>query len=306
MQQFHIKAAAKLSGISEHTLRAWEKRYGAVVPERTDTGRRLYSQDDVARLRVLGMLTSEGHTISGIAKLSLAELEALMRLGRAGATAILAETTEIDPRRTAAELSYALARFELTALALGLTHAKANFGTRSFVLDVVAPLLQEIGDAVAEGKLTITQEHLLSALLRDQLGPFYQSLRRQESLTVSPVRMAFCTVEGDYHEFGILLAAVLAASRGAHTEYLGPNLPAAEAARAVQALRATHLVVGSLQLPPEARAVPIDDYVTELRTKLPPQLNVWLGGSSVPTTASEKNFRIVPTLEEFDRLVAEL
>src|SRR5687768_15199559 len=72
-----IQVAGRLTGLSPSLIRAWEQRYGAVEPDRTSTQRRLYSQADIDRLRLLKELTASGHAISQIAKLPDAKLREL-------------------------------------------------------------------------------------------------------------------------------------------------------------------------------------------------------------------------------------
>ena len=64
-----IKVVAKKTGLSPHLIRVWERRYGAVTPERSDTQRRMYSEREIERLKVLQMLTEAGHSIGNIATL---------------------------------------------------------------------------------------------------------------------------------------------------------------------------------------------------------------------------------------------
>ena len=71
---FNIQMAAELSGLSAHTIRAWEKRYQALTPERAENGRRLYSNREVERLTVLSQLTRLGSSIGQIARLPDEEL----------------------------------------------------------------------------------------------------------------------------------------------------------------------------------------------------------------------------------------
>src|SRR5512133_1309735 len=66
---YSIKAVAKLTGLTPHVIRVWEKRYGAVKPHRTDTNRRMYSESDVHRLGMLRHATTAGHSIGNIANL---------------------------------------------------------------------------------------------------------------------------------------------------------------------------------------------------------------------------------------------
>ncbi len=71
---YRVGTAAQLSGVPPATIRAWERRYGAVDPKRSETGRRLYDDEDVARLQLMKALTDVGDPISAIANLDYAEL----------------------------------------------------------------------------------------------------------------------------------------------------------------------------------------------------------------------------------------
>ena len=80
--KYRVGMVSKMTGLSTHTLRMWEKRYAAVVPHRTDAGGRLYTDGDVERLRLLHRLVREGHAIGGIAKLPDVDLRHMAQLGR--------------------------------------------------------------------------------------------------------------------------------------------------------------------------------------------------------------------------------
>lgn len=76
---YGIGAVAKLTGLTDHTIRVWERRYGAVVAERSASGRRIYSSADAEKLGLLKTLTDEGFAISQIAGQSVDELRSLAR-----------------------------------------------------------------------------------------------------------------------------------------------------------------------------------------------------------------------------------
>ena len=76
---YGIGAVAKMTGLTDHTIRVWERRYEAVVADRTDTGRRLYSEEDVEKLTLLKRLTDQGVGISQIADSDLDELRTRVR-----------------------------------------------------------------------------------------------------------------------------------------------------------------------------------------------------------------------------------
>ena len=73
--KYRIGAVCRLTGISQHVLRVWEKRYGAVKPVRSETHRRLYCDNDISRLSLLKALVDRGQAIGSIANLDNDELE---------------------------------------------------------------------------------------------------------------------------------------------------------------------------------------------------------------------------------------
>src|SRR5262245_25366803 len=84
-QGYPIRAVARRTGLTSHVIRVWEKRYGAVSPMRTPTNRRLYSDTDVERLRLLHQATLAGHSIGQIAQLPNERLQALVAADDLGA-----------------------------------------------------------------------------------------------------------------------------------------------------------------------------------------------------------------------------
>ncbi len=72
---YTIKNVSMITGIGVHTLRAWEKRYSVVTPERSPSGRRYYSDHDIEKLKLITTLNKTGEQISSIAKLSDDELK---------------------------------------------------------------------------------------------------------------------------------------------------------------------------------------------------------------------------------------
>lgn len=83
--EYRIGTVSKLTGVDPHTIRAWERRYRAIVPRRTDGGTRLYGDGDVHRLRLLKAVTDAGDAIGVVANLSDGDLRArLAALAGAG------------------------------------------------------------------------------------------------------------------------------------------------------------------------------------------------------------------------------
>jgi DNA-binding transcriptional MerR regulator/methylmalonyl-CoA mutase cobalamin-binding subunit len=257
---YSLGAVSRLTGLSPHVLRAWERRYQAVLPLRTPGGTRRYRESDVTRLRLLAAATAAGHPIGDIATLSEAELR-----GRTSGP-------DEEPRPPLRRILEAIERLDAdeTERLLGLQ--LAALGARDFVEAVAVPLLHEVGERWGKGKLCVASEHLASASIRNLLG---LALRRRSQPSDSrPI--LFTTLAGERHELGALACAVIAVELGANAIYLGPDLPAGEV---VAAAAATGAGVVSVSTSGCAPARQREQAVRKLRRELPSEVALWLGGS---------------------------
>lgn len=231
---YPIRAVARMTGISVDTLRAWERRYEAVVPVREGRGR-TYSGDDVARLKLLGALVRRGHAIGTIAGLSGETLDGLLK----GSDAL---RTQVAPPAAldAAPLLDALERYDLDLLESMLNRFALLLPPRDLIFGVVLPLLQDIGKRWESGRLRPAQEHAVSAIVRSVLGGLLRSVVK----SAAPNKVVFATPAGERHELGLLCGALLAAASGYGVVYLGPDLPADEIVHATVASGARSVVIG--------------------------------------------------------------
>jgi len=212
---YSIKAVAQATGLTVETLRAWERRYGVVAPNRDASGRRVYRPEDVLRLRRLREATERGHPIGRLAELSEERLARLLDESpdrRAQAT-----SNAFVGRMLTAAQHFRSAECEQT-----LTLAIAMLPPQQLVADVLQPLLREVGERWHRGELAVSQERLVSTTVRRHLGLMLDAYDRNARRP--PI--VFCTLPGERHELGLLMTAMLCASRGFKTHYLGPELPA--------------------------------------------------------------------------------
>ena len=308
---YPIRAVSKQTGISIETLRAWERRYQVVTPQRNERGR-LFTEADVQRLRLLRQLVEQGHAIGQLAALTNEELRSLSvqpdelvdsypairqlepRPPEPG-TQARSDWKAIDLARmmTSIErLDYAEVERELSLLA-------AILPPRELVHRVALPLLQQVGEAWHAGKLSIGQERMTSSLLRNLLGAIVPLQRR----TSPPARLMFATLPREQHEFGILLSAMLTAGGGLGIVYLGTNLPAEEIVKAAHQAAPQAVVVGLVGAN-GARAS-----VSELQTiaqRLPAQIELWVGGTKDQEIIREIKQTRALWLDDFDMLEQHL
>lgn len=269
---YSIKAVAQATGLTVETLRAWERRYGIVAPARDDGGRRLYRAEDVLRLRRLREATERGHAISRLAHLSEDGLASLLDepqdgLERSAGNAFVERI--LDAAR----------RFRSTECEQVLTLAIAMLPPQRLVRDVLQPLLREVGDRWHRGEFAISQERLVSTVVRRHVALMLDSYDRAAHRR--PV--VFATLPGERHELGLLTSAMVCASHGCKVHYLGPDLPPGEIARYASETGAAAVAL-SLVLAEQLPSVVTQ--LEELVNGLPAEAVVWLGGAAVRQLAA--------------------
>jgi DNA-binding transcriptional MerR regulator/methylmalonyl-CoA mutase cobalamin-binding subunit len=298
--QYPIRAASRLTGLGLDTLRAWERRYKAVTPVRTERGR-LYGDAEIRRLLLLRRAVESGYAIGQVASRSDAELE---ELSRAFLPSVSQNRPQSDPEALPAlqplidsihSYDYAAVNEELGRLALLL-------GPTDFVHTVVLPLMRLAGDNWASGTFHIAQEHMLSACMRNLLG----GLVRLQRTGNGALKILLTTPPGELHEFGILAAAMLAVAHEFQVAYLGPNLPAREILNASEKSVPNAVVLGIM----EANATPaIRDDVHRLSSELLPAIELWVGGSGAAGAVDHSprgNIFVLEDMIDFERHLARL
>jgi DNA-binding transcriptional MerR regulator len=283
---YPIRAVARLTGVSVDTLRAWERRYQAVVPDRGDRGR-VYTERHIDRLKQLTTLVSSGHAIGSIAGLSDGALRRL-RGDTVDAPRRAPAAANLDP------LLRAVRHYDLDTIESQFHRFALLLPPAELIFGVVLPVLRDIGQRWGEGAMTPAQEHLVSGIIRGVLGGLLRVMPRP----AHAARIVFAAPANERHELGLLCGAVLAAAGGYSVIYLGPDLPAVEIAKAVTKAEAKTLVL--------AGTASDVDY-TEFRTlaRLANRIAVWVGGARAADLrqAIGARARLVGSLEELRGLL---
>ncbi len=281
-QRFSMKYVSRRTGLTPHTIRVWERRYGAVMPERTETNHRLYSEADIERLLLLRHATLAGHSIGQIANLPLEDLRELVKtdsgaLPQKQPMAKQSETASAE--ESLAEAFKALEAFDRSRLERVLHHASASFSQPVLIERFLTPFLRGIGEKWREGTLRVAQEHFASAIIRG----FLARLRRITSASATDPILLIATPSGQYHEFGAFFAALAASDCGWHSLYLGPNLPAEEIAGAAVANRVQGVALSIVYPAGDPRLV---EELELLRRCLPSGMPILVGGRAAATYAA--------------------
>lgn len=233
MGEYSIKVASQLSGVSELLIRAWESRYEAIVPERTQTNRRMYSDDDINKLVVLRKLTERGHKISNLAKLSINDLISLLSKSELNEISTTGQNKQYEAgskfQQTLQDSVDAIKIYDCRKLEKILTDAFVKYSLPVLVDNIIIPLTELIGKYWQEGILRVSHEHLATGVIRKLMG----NLSAGYNIPVTAPNLIVATPEGQYHETGAMIGAALAASDGWQVTYLGSSLPAEDIASVV-------------------------------------------------------------------------
>jgi len=257
---FTIKAVAKRTGLTTHTIRAWERRYGVLSPQRSESNRRLFSLEDVERLTLLKKATDQGHSIGSVAHLSNRELQSLCH------------PEAEEPDGTVLDLCVqAVSNLDAKGLHRLLVREANEVGVRRLVDDTIVPLLRIAGTRWRDSVWTVAHEHLASGVVRS----FVEEMRARIQPEPSAKKAVFCTLSGQMHEIGALLACLEAALSGYDTTFLGANVPPADAAGTVRRINAEILAI-SLPLPVDAADV--ERQLVEVRKLIGPNVRLIVGG----------------------------
>jgi MerR family transcriptional regulator, light-induced transcriptional regulator len=215
---YNIKSVSKLLDMPAVTIRAWERRYNVVSPTRSESGHRLYSEQDIEDLRWLKVQTEEkGINISQAVKMLEKLREQRTDKPRQEASKVILQGYE-EVRATLYEA--------LTSLDAMRANAVIDMGFSMFHYEdmfhqVLAPILQQIGDEWETGLVSVAQEHFASQLIYQRLSQFFRVFPVNPAM---PRVLAFCP-EGEEHQLGLLLFQLFLRKNGADVINLGANTP---------------------------------------------------------------------------------
>jgi DNA-binding transcriptional MerR regulator len=244
---YNLKVVLKETGLPADTLRAWERRYGLPVPQRTPGGHRLYSERDIQTIKWLMARQAEGLSISRAVDLWNEQLasgsdplaglapSALASIQTAPAHSMV-ETT-LDALR--AHWVGACIDFNESIAEQTLNQAFSMFPMEAVCMEVLQKGLSEIGNLWYENRASAQQEHFASGL----------AMRRLDALLIAspppsrPVTVLVGCPPNEWHAFIPLLLALFLRRRGINVIYLGANVPITRFEETVKSVRASLVIL---------------------------------------------------------------
>ncbi|MGZ8241643.1 MAG: MerR family transcriptional regulator [Methylobacter sp.] len=306
--QYLISTVSKRSGVKSDLVRAWERRYQAVTPIRTAGGHRVYTDQDIARLKLLNQATSSGHSISQIARFSLDQLKKLLQHDTSVSRPDPTNPAPLTGERKFLAEDYvekcyaAVLAFDAKTLESHFENAIVELGSQSFIENLLTPLLTKIDKHRKSGELRPVHEHMASAIIRS----LTYILRNNNPCSEHAPRMIVSTPIGQLHELGALLAAIIAELKGWQVTYLGANLPAEEIAVAVKYTNARAVTI-SISFSNDDHIVPKE--IRRLRKLIGNNVALIVGGRSASyyeAVLDEVGVLKIQSYEHFRQILDEL
>lgn len=293
-----IRVVAHRTGLTPATIRAWERRYDAVDPARSEGGQRLYSDRDIERLNTLRALTEVGRSIGTVSALPPEAAEALLSedLAAISATAPIEANGDMEPWVDDAFVQ--LTEMNSDALERTLWRAFLDLGAKGFLESVASPLLERVGSSWAAGRVSPAEEHLGSGVLERVLT----WMNDPSMAAADGPAVVVATLPGERHALGARLAAVAAAVAGWRATYLGADLPVDEIAMAAGRVGARAVAISAVQTDRPGQTA---ESLAALVSLLEPGVPVLVGGAGARALSDERlpdGVRLFEGLDAFEEL----
>ncbi len=239
---YSIKQASIRSGVSVPLIRAWERRYGVVSPQRTASGYRLYDDDAIGMLMRVRELTESGWTASEASRALLAGEVPIEPPAPRPALPASDETTRSHKTALIDRFVDAAMAMDIATIGAALDEMFAQGSFESIVDDLLMPALVEIGRAWRDGRLDVAAEHTASAAVYRRLSALYEA-----AATVADPLLVVGLPPGSRHELGSLAFAVAMRRLGIGVLYLGADVPVTSWVHVIKQNRARMAVVAVVQ-----------------------------------------------------------
>lgn len=275
---YNIKAVARLTGVPADTLRRWESRYNIIVPQRTDSGYRLYAQKDVDTILWLKAKQEEGLSISRAC-------EMLRQMGGDPPRTQAAHTTprnqtlpglanpaaayqgvgspvrSFEVLRT--ELLDALKAVDETRAGEVISEALSLYSVENVCMQIMQHVLVRIGELWLTGEVSVAVEHFAASFVRARLENIF---RQSPHNMYGPLALVGCAPQ-EMHELGAMFLAIFLRRSGFRVVYLGQNVPLDSLMGMVRALRPDVVCISSTRAETAATLYNLRDQLDEMKEK---------------------------------------
>lgn len=287
--RFSIRDLENFSGVKAHTIRIWERRYGLLEPDRTDTNIRTYSTDELKTILNVAFLNRHGVKISKIAALTKAERDQRVKE--------LADDAS-DPSSALNALKLAMVSYDTDLFERTSDTYREQEGFRALVERLYVPLLEHIGVLWQSNSICPAQEHFASNLVRQKL---VSAIDTSRPLTRPDGRLYVLYLpENEIHELGLLYLHYRLRTAGERVIYLGQSVPMDDLAQVAEQFPGPITFISVLTAFPANGDLP--EYLSSVRAALPEdRVEFTFTGARVadtPISSTAKGMHLMPRFRD--------
>ncbi|MGZ3158822.1 MAG: MerR family transcriptional regulator [Burkholderiaceae bacterium] len=294
-----ISDVERETGLAKETLRVWERRYSFPQPLRDAFDERVYPADQVTKLRVIRRLIDSGYRPGKIIHLSLSALQKLSEESGAAKE----KTDNASERSPELHVYLDLCKtHQVEELRLRLSQAVLQMGLQRFVIELIAPLTNMVGESWAAGHMAVFEEHLFSESVQVVLRNAISHIPQSRTQFKARPRIILTTFPQERHCLGLLMAEALFALEGSYCISLGVQTPVMEI---IEAAKTQNADIVALSFSSAMNIRQTLDGLNELRSRLPVSIELWAGGEC-PVLSKRPPEKIhILTLLDISRTLAD-
>jgi len=296
-----IGELSEMTGIGVHTLRVWEKRYGAPHSQRLPSGHRRYPKEEVPRLKAIASALESGYRASKVVTATMEELQGLMGLATFNQPKSDPESKKQD--KLASDKTVIESWIQMIhagkddALLSGFHEQFGRHGALDFICGFAVPLLERIGNGWVTGELSITHEHFASECLVSFLSEKWRQMNVRKT---GPI-VLITTLPGEGYSLGILMCAVITSITNSKIMYLGVDNPIDEV---VDASEKYNPELIAMSISHKFDNVTSEKLLIQLRKKIDEDIPIVTGGKGSPCNI--KGVSYIPSFEKYYNFLVEI
>lgn len=264
-----INAVERETGVSKELLRMWERRYHFPTPDRDDQGDRIYSLDQVAKLRLLRRLIDAGFRPGKIIGLEVSALEMLL-------SAQNKSQLDVSPEMER-ELIQVLQSKDPHRVREYLSHQLVRMGLYTFIIEFLQYANSIVGDAWMRGEVELHEEHLYTEQVQSLIRSAITNLR----VATEPPRIMLTTAPDENHTLGLLMVEAMMRLDNVDAICFGAQMPVRDIAQAAIKQKMNIVALSFSASYPTSKAI---EFLEELRFRLPLSVDIWAGGNALKST----------------------
>jgi DNA-binding transcriptional MerR regulator len=277
-----IGQLARFTGVGIHTLRAWEKRYGAPRSQRLSSGHRRFPKEEVLRLRAVSRALESGYRPGNVAAKTLEEIEGL--LGAQDPVSLEPKHSHFGSTQESREMTLEnwmedIAQYREGVIRHSFHDLWNRVGPLNFLVGYIVPFIEKIGDGWCDGDVTIGQEHFATQLTNN----FLSSKWRQLNIRKDGPKIVLATLPEETHSIGILMCAVVTSLTNFKIVFLGPDTPVKDIVKTTKSCQARLLGLSASGCVDSRKTI---NQLGQIRRGLDKKTNIAVGGKGAPGVSS--------------------